>query len=325
MKREIHLVNPLWAAKGGSSWRTVELYRELSEHATVRIWTDVNPDAMLAATLPIERIDVAAGQYPRGGTIVFIGVYHQPGDWVDLVKPRRAIVVYNIFQPQDLVVFMRRLFAAGMQNVEVVYASQLLKEQTKLKGIVEYSPIDLAQFPPKPPDAGRSQRPFVVGRLSRDDPRKHHPDDLALYRRLVEQGYRVRIMGGMDLAAQGAVPGGVELIPAGSEPPASFLQTLDGFVYRTSPEWLEAFGRVIFEAMASGLPVVTHERGGYVREIRSGENGFLFETNEEAVEIIGRLRGEAGLYERIVVGGRATVEEMYSPAAREKVVEYYLL
>ncbi len=325
MKREIHLVNPLWGSTGGSAWRTMELYRELSAQATVRIWTDVKPDAMLAATLPIERIDVAAGRYPRGGTIVFIGVYHQPGDWVDLVKPRRAIVVYNIFQPQDLVIFMRRLFAAGMQNIEMVYASQLLREQTKLKGIVEYSPINLTQFPPKPLDAERAERPFVVGRLSRDDPRKHHPDDLALYRRLVEQGCRVRIMGGMDLAAQGAVPAGVELIPAGSELPASFLQKLDCFLYRTSPEWLEAFGRVIFEAMASGLAVVAHQRGGYVREIRQGENGFLFETNEEAVELVGRLRSDAGLYERIVAGGRVTVEEMYSAAAREKVVEYYLM
>jgi glycosyltransferase involved in cell wall biosynthesis len=325
VKREIHLVNPLWGSTGGSAWRTVELYRSLKEQAKVRIWTDVKPDAKLAATIPIERIDVTAGRYPRGGTIVFIGVYHQPGDWVDLVKPRRAIVVYNIFQPQDLVIFMRRLFAAGMQNIELVYASQLLKEQTRLKGIVEYSPIDLAKFPMKPPDAGPSKRPFVVGRLSRDEPSKHHPDDLALYQKLVERGCHVRIMGGMCLAAQGAVPAGVELISAGGEPPADFLQTLDCFLYRTSPAWLEAFGRVIFEAMASGLPVVAHQHGGYVREIRQGENGFLFGTNEEAVELVDRLSGDARLYQRIVTSGRATVEAMYSPEAREKVVEYYLL
>jgi len=322
---EIHLVNPLWGSTGGSVRRTVELYRLLSQHTHVSVWTEHRPDAAVAAELPIDRIDMAAGIYPRGGTIVFIGVYHQPGDWVDLVRPRRAIVVYNIRQPRQLVLFMRRLFAAGIKSIEIVYASQLLKEQTKLKGIVENSPIDLARFRCKANLSARADGPFIIGKMSRDDPRKHHADDLPLYQQLVAKGCRVRIMGGMDLARRGMIPPPMELLPAGAETPEAFLHSLDCFVYRTDPVMWETFGRVIVEAMACGLPVVCHRTGGYVSLIRDGENGFLFDTNEQAAAMIARLRSDSALYRQMAQRARASVEAMYSPEERARMVAYYLL
>jgi glycosyltransferase involved in cell wall biosynthesis len=324
--REIHLVNPLWGAHGGSVWRTVELYRLLSPHALVHVWTDETPDPAMSALLPIERIDVARGSYPRGGTIVFVGVYHQPGDWVDLVGPRRTIVVYNILHPRELVIFMRRLFAAGMDNIEVVYASQGLKDRTKLKGIVENSPIDIERFRPRATDQPRPPSTFVVGRLSRDDARKHHADDLPLYQRLIDAGCRIRLMGtGLDIAAQRPLPLEIEVIPSGTEPPELFLHTLDCFLYRTGPEIWETFGRVIHEAMACGLPVVVHRIGGYTDHIRHGENGFIFDTNGEAAAIIQRLQHDPVLCRQISTAARSTLEAIYSPAERAKIVDYYLM
>ena len=77
--REIHLVNPLWNAGGGSENRTIELFRELSPHALVSLWSNSQPDPALAGLYPIRRIDPDAGSFPRGGTLVFIGVYKPPG------------------------------------------------------------------------------------------------------------------------------------------------------------------------------------------------------------------------------------------------------
>jgi glycosyltransferase involved in cell wall biosynthesis len=42
----------------------------------------------------------------------------------------------------------------------------------------------------------------------------------------------------------------------GAMPPEKFLSEIDVFVYYHHPDWVEAFGRAIVEAMASGLPVI---------------------------------------------------------------------
>ena len=321
----IHLVNPLWNAAGGSEWHTIELYRELSPHTEVKLWTEHQPDPSLAAAWPINRVDAASGHIPRGGTLVFVGVYQLPGAWVRAAAPLRAIVLYNTLDPQQLVRFMRQLFDAQVQRIEVVFSSEEQRKQTRLRGIVEYSLIDLQRFVPRTCGAGDQRKSFVVGRLSRDDPRKHHPDDMPLYSELVSSGCQVRIMGGTCLGQAGPLSDGVELIPAKTEPAEEFLQGLDCFFYRTGDRWWEPFGRVVFEAMACGLPVVCHRRGGYVANIDHGQNGFLFDTNEEALAILLRLQADRDLRTSIGQAARATVEAMYSPAERAKIVQYYLM
>lgn len=96
-------------------------------------------------------------------------------------------------------------------------------------------------------------------------------------------------------------------------------------MYRTRPPYWEAFGRVVHEAMACGLPVVCHRDGGYATSIQHGRDGFLFETNEEALEIVQRLRLDPEMAAEVGVAARAAVERIYSPAERAKVIDYFLL
>ncbi|MDP0941280.1 hypothetical protein, partial [Klebsiella quasipneumoniae] len=42
----------------------------------------------------------------------------------------------------------------------------------------------------------------------------------------------------------------------GSVEPKDFLAGIDIFVYYTHPDWVEAFGRVIFEPMCVGVPCI---------------------------------------------------------------------
>ena len=65
--------------------------------------------------------------------------------------------------------------------------------------------------------------------------------------------------------------------------PAQFLRSLDCFVYRTSSRWFEAYGRVVMEAMATGLPVVVGARGGYVEQLRDGVSGIVVSSTDEAI------------------------------------------
>ena len=319
----IHLINPLWNAAGGSEARTLELYRELQSRARVTLWSEFEPDARLAARYPIRRIRARRLRFPLGGTFVFLGVYRHAGKWVHLAVPRRVIVVYNTPDPDLFERQVGRLSRFGTRAVEVVYASKWLERATGRPGVVHPSLIDLDRFHPAE-RRGQGDGSFVVGRLSRDIPEKHHPTDPALYRCLAESGVRVRVMGGGSLEPAIGRGDGIELLPECSRDPVDFLQSLDCFVYRTADHLTEAFGRVVIEAMACGLPVVCHEHGGYTEVIESGRNGYLFGSNAEALAIIQRLRSDHRLRESIGRAARETVLKLLSPERREAMADFYL-
>jgi glycosyltransferase involved in cell wall biosynthesis len=69
----------------------------------------------------------------------------------------------------------------------------------------------------------------------------------------------------------------------------------------------EAFGVVITEAMALGLPVVGSRCGGLPDQIVEDETGFLVDQNdvEAMATAMKRLAGDAGLRETMGTAGRA--------------------
>ena len=48
-----------------------------------------------------------------------------------------------------------------------------------------------------------------------------------------------------------------------------------------TPKWNEAYGNVVVEALACGVPVVAYKRGGPSEIIQHGETGFLVEPNDK--------------------------------------------
>ena len=98
-----------------------------------------------------------------------------------------------------------------------------------------------------------------IGRHSRDqyvkwpeDPRELkmiYPD---------KKAYEIHVLGGAKTPEKllGKLPKNWYVQEFGEVHPKDFLADLDVFVYYTHPKWVEAFGRVIFEAMAAGVPVI---------------------------------------------------------------------
>ncbi len=83
---------------------------------------------------------------------------------------------------------------------------------------------------------------------------------------------------------------------------ASFLAELDFFVYYHHPAWVEAFGRNILEALASGLPAILppHFRPLF------GDAAFYAEP-AEVPSVLGRLYSSRAAYEDMVARAESSV------------------
>src|SRR5215217_8513768 len=278
---QIHLIGALWSLHTGTSQRMLHLFDELKDHADVHLWTErlsILPE--IRERYPVKRIVPERFEFPKTGTFVFVGSLAPIGPWHRYSYPRRIVLVHNSDQitPRQFRRKLRQLSKGGRREVEVAYASELSKRRVgNHPGFVQASLIDLDRFVPsasKEPSESASAG-FTVGRLSKANPFKHHPEDGALYRRLVEHGCRVRIMGpSPHLEAKLRGLESIELLPAYAQEAHLFLQGLDCFFYRTSENFLEPSGRVITEAMASGLAVVCHKRGDTQSGSRTARTGF---------------------------------------------------
>lgn len=324
MLKQVHLINPMENASGGSEWRTLRLAEELSKRCDVHVWSSLEPNPRFS-DYPIRRIDLSRKSFPMTGTFIIVGVYHELGAWIDLARPTRTILIYNTSRPDFLRDRLHTLEQFGKPKVEIVFAARWLMDACTLSGSVEMSPIDLQRFAPAE-CAGKDGRNghFTIGRLSRDNPKKHHPSDVGIYRRLVSEGGAVKIMGGRCLAGElGNVPE-ITLLPSGAQEPDMFLKGLDCFFYRTSQKYFEPSGRVVSEAMACGLPVVCHKRGGYSEYIEDRVDGFLFDTDAEAVDILLTLKADPALRKRVGQAARKKLEASLAPAVRDEFLRFYM-
>lgn len=154
------------------------------------------------------------------------------------------------------------------------------------------------------------ERP-VIGRHSRPEWHKWpatraelltvYPDD---------PGIDVRFLGIGDHAKKlvGKWPANWNALDFGAVEPAEFLRSIDFFVYFHHPEWVEAFGRTVAEAVASGAVAILpeHFRATF------GE-AALYRTPEEVVPTVRELHSDWERYRLQSSLGRKHVERRFGP------------
>lgn len=90
--------------------------------------------------------------------------------------------------------------------------------------------------------------------------------------------------------------------------------------------WLEAFGLVVVEAMAAGVPVVAAGHGAFVELVEDGVTGLLHRPGEPAslASCIRRIAGESDRNREMGQAARRSYEKGFSPAVGlERLVEGY--
>jgi Glycosyltransferase family 28 C-terminal domain len=151
----------------------------------------------------------------------------------------------------------------------------------------------------------------VIGRHSRPDPLKW-PDDrastLAAYPD--DPGFIVRILGRgpflRDLV--GGYPANWQVWPFNAIPPERFLSMVDFFVYFHHSAWVEAFGRTIIEAMASGAVAILPRHF----EALFGE-GAIYAEPQEVRARVRELHADRRAFQRHSRAGSALVAQRFGP------------
>ena len=322
---QIHLI-ATFSGIGGSESHAANLYRLLAPHTDVRLWSPSEIDRSQYPDLPISVLDETEGRYPVAGTLVIVGHYFDFGDWLHKAAFQRIVVRVNLDLPEQLVERLTDIHESprGVQ-VDFTFPSEMFRKTTGLPGEIEYSSPDTEHF--SPPLPTMRERLFTIGRHSRDDVLKHHPNDPAFYRQLVRHGHRLRIQGGLSLRAalqDSPERAAIELLPAGNNCPKDFLTSIDCFFYRKHPNFFETGGNVIFEAMSMSLPVVIFDdRIGASEIIEHGRNGFLVNSEAEALRYIDELAASPELCERVGKAARQSVLDLIDKQ-RPRLLDYYL-
>ncbi|WP_328659723.1 glycosyltransferase [Streptomyces sp. NBC_00334] len=179
--------------------------------------------------------------------------------------------------------------------------------------------------------------------------RRSGPGEHLLYLgRLAEaKGIRLLMAAWDEIAADGGV--GVPLVIAGTGPlerevtawaagrddvryaglldPAECGRIVARSVAVVAPStWLEAFGLVVVEAMAAGVPAVAAGHGAFVELVEDGVSGLLHRPGEAAslAACLRRLTAAPGLGREMGEAARRRYERDFSPAVGlERLVEGY--
>ncbi|MEU6218832.1 glycosyltransferase [Streptomyces sp. NPDC047022] len=166
--------------------------------------------------------------------------------------------------------------------------------------------------------------------------------------RLAEaKGVRLLTAAWDEIAADGGV--GVPLVVAGAGPlerevaawaagredvryvglydPAECRQAIARSVAVVAPStWLEAFGLVVVEAMAAGVPAVAAGHGAFVELVEDGVTGLLHRPGEPAslASSLRRITAETARNREMGQAARRRYEQDFSPAVGlERLVEGY--
>jgi glycosyltransferase involved in cell wall biosynthesis len=181
-----------------------------------------------------------------------------------------------------------------------------------------------------------------------DTRREGGGEQLLYLGRLAEaKGVRLLMAAWDEIAASGGV--GVPLVIAGTGPlerevtawaagrddvsyvglldPAECQKAIARSVAVVAPStWLEAFGLVVVEAMAAGVPTVAAGHGAFVELVEDGVTGLLHQPGEPAslASCIRRIAAEPTRNREMGQAARRRYEQGFSPAVGlERLVEGY--
>lgn len=252
-----------------------------------------------------------------------------------LRRQRPAVVVHHSGRTWP----WARTFFRGLPNVVVLHRelprryrhfdrwlalspgyAEALQRQSGEQRRIAWAPNCLTAALPPERTTARGDRPYTLGFMGRASEGKGLTVLLEALAACRRRGHRValKLAGTVDDWAHEALghpdlSGAVEALGWFDEP-AQFLEQVDCLVL---PSEREAFGLVIIEAMAAGLPVIATRCNGPASIVENARTGLLVPIGDSAAlsAAISRLALEPERAAAMGRAGRARVQAHYTPEA----------
>jgi len=204
------------------------------------------------------------------------------------------------------------VFQSDFQQAKL--ASQLAK--FKNDSPVLYKQIRGAFYPDEftfQPRNRQAGEPLTIGRISRADPEKFHRETWKLYSEIAPDR-KARVLGWSDAIAKrvGKAPKWAEVYAPGTVHPVDFYRSLHVLAHldgQTEENW----PRIGLEAMASGVPIVAMQRGGWPEMVVDVETGYLADDEGEWLACARQLERSNAIRMTMAEAARAHVEELCRP------------
>jgi glycosyltransferase involved in cell wall biosynthesis len=108
-------------------------------------------------------------------------------------------------------------------------------------------------------------------------------------------------------------------------PVEKFLAKGHAYFYRTSNHWRDNYPRVVAEALAAGLPVITEPRDGTKDRVQHGDTGFYACHYDEVELHVGTLRRKEELRQAMGLAAKKWAKENLDPKDWVSVLNELLL
>lgn len=353
VRRELHLEMELASLRNGLQFFTRRKARENENlHRLRQLVESLDPDVVLIWGMwNLPRSLPALAEKLRPGCVA----YYMGDYWPTLPSQFEAYWqapprYWATGIPKSLLKPLARRIVAGEKQPtlsfeRVVFPSAFMRDEFQRKGIsahetrIIYGAIDTGQYPYRDGASVANHKGvfslLFIGRLTPD--KGVHTAIEALGYLVHGRGYhqlKLNVVGSGEpdyeahlrqLARQERVESLVAFL--GSQPkgalPALYQQA-DVFLFTSI--WPEPFGRVIVEAMASGVAVVGTATGGAAEIMVENENALLFAPGDTLglAEQIARLVESPSLWQQLTTAGRHTALARFDLHRMTDEIEAYL-
>jgi len=350
VERKLHLEMEIASLRNAFQFFTDRKKRELENLAILRgIVKHHKPDAVLVWGMwnfP-RSLPALAEKLMPGKVAFYIGDY-----WITLpsqfehywnAPARNLITGFPKMLLKPIAQWMlRREKRPNLQLEHILFPSEFMREELKRKGIsspnakIIYGASDTEPYASQRDENQKEKTSLLyIGRLT---PEKGVHTAIEAVEKLVhEHGInhiKLTILGDGDydyvqylhhLVDEKKIASYVDFMPA--QPKEALPALYHGSdIFLFTSIWPEPFGRVIVEAMASGLTVVGTAVGGAAEILVEDENALLF-TPDDPVSLsqqLKRLIESSVLREKLALSGRQTALEKFDIQRMTAEIESYL-